>query len=361
MQTQGALFVYVGTYSPKEKEGIHVFAMDMDSGALQPVDSISGCENPSYLTIHPQSDLLYAVNEVAETDGARSGAVSAFSIDRATGKLTFLNKQLSGGALPCHVSVDSSGECLLVANYSGGNVGLLPIHKTGELGAPATIQHQGSSIDPSRQGSPHAHSITPDPTNRYALAADLGLDQILVYRIDLADKCLVPHSIPYIPVQPGSGPRHLDFHPNGKYLYVINEIGNTVMAFAYDADKGQFEHIQTLASLPEEFQGSSSTADIHVLPGGNFLYGSNRGHDSLAIYAIDAATGKCSFVGHQSTEGQTPRNFGIDPSGSFVLAANQDSDSIVCFRVDARSGQLTPAGQITEVPKPVCVKFLRSG
>ena len=359
MQAENQVYVYVGSYSPKEKEGIHAFAMDAASGELRAIESVSGFVNPSFLAIHSQSGCLYAVNESSDTDGAASGAVSAFRIDRATGRLSFLNRRLSGGPGPCHLSVDHAGSCVMVANYVGGNVSLLPIRSNGELdAATSTIQHKGSSVHPQRQTRPHAHSIAPDPTDRYALAADLGLDQVLVYRIDADSKRLVPHSVPHIPVQPGAGPRHLDFHPSGRYVYVINEIGNTVMVFTYDADNGVLEHTQTVPSLPSDFHGTSHTADIHVLPGGRFLYGSNRGHDSLCVYSINQDTGMCTPIGHTSTGGRTPRGFAIDPSGSFVFAANQDSDTIVCFRVDGQTGELTSTGATTRVPKPSCVKFL---
>lgn len=358
MATEEDRFVYVGTYAPRDRKGIHVFTMDNSTGALHPVDAVSGLENPSFLTIHPEGTYLYAVSECNETEGENSGAVSAFQIDRSKGTLEFLNQQLSGGPGPCHLSVDSTGSCAIVANYSGGSVSLLPIKQNGELEAAAcTVQHTGSSVNPDRQTKPYAHSITPDPSNRYALAADLGTDQIVVYRLDSQEMRLLPDAVSNVSVQPGSGPRHLDFHPDGKHLYLINEIGNTVMGFTYDTKTGALSHIQTVSTLPESFGETSHTADIHVSPSGRFLYGSNRGHDSLAIFAIDQGTGLLNELGHQSTGGKTPRNFAIDPSGEYLLAANQDSDNIVSFRIDAEQGTLTPTGDVTDVPKPVCIKF----
>ena len=361
MEAKQKIYVYVGTYSGKEQNGIHVFTMDPASGILHPVDAVSGFENPAFLAIHPNSGFLYAVGETDNTDRQKSGAVNAFRIESETGKLSFLNQQLSGGPGPCHLNVDASGCCVVVANYSAGSVSLLPIRDNGELDAPtSTVEHQGSSIHPTRQSKPHAHSITPDPTNRYAFVPDLGLDQILTYRIDVDSLRLVPHTVPHTPVDPGSGPRHLDFHPTGRYVYVINELGNTVMVFTYDSDRGLLEHIQTVPSLPDGYHGTSHTADIHVSPSGRFVYGSNRGHDSIVIYAADQDTGMLTLIGHKPTQGKIPRNFAIDPTGLYLLAANQDSDNIVAFRIDKQAGTLIPTGYTTAVQKPVCVKFLVS-
>jgi 6-phosphogluconolactonase len=246
-----------------------------------------------------------------------------------------------------------------VANYGGGSVAALPIQGDGRLGpATAAIQHEGSGINPRRQEAPHAHSINLDRANRYAFAADLGLDRILVYRFDPARGTLAPHEPPSIAIAPGSGPRHFALHPGGRFAYVINEITLTVTAMEYDAGKGVLKEIQTVSTLPEGAAKNGSTAELQVHPSGKFLYGSNRGHDSIAIFAIDAATGRLTPAGHQPTGGKTPRNFGIDPTGSYLLAANQDSDTITVFRIDPQTGRLTPTGQTLEAPRPVCVKFM---
>lgn len=364
-QSASAIFVYVGTFTgfpphPRGKaEGIYVFRMDPSSGDLTLVHTATDVPNPSFLALHPSQRYLYAVNAVPEIDGHVGGAVSAFVVDRATGGLTFLNRQSTGGAGPCHVSVDQTGRYVMAANYGGGSVAMFPIQSDGRLG-PASdfVQHVGSSVNPERQQGPHAHSINLDPTNRYALVADLGLDKVLVYRLDFAHGKLVPNDPPFVAVAPGAGPRHLDFHPSRRYAYVINEIGSTITAFDYDALRGTLREIHTVPTLPNGYSGTNSCADLHVHPSGRFLYGSNRGHDSIVIYAIDEATGRLAHVGHQSTGGRTPRNFAIDPGGSLLLAANQDTDNIVTFRIDQQSGKLTPTGQEVKALTPVCLKIV---
>jgi 6-phosphogluconolactonase len=315
--------------------------------------------NPSFLAIHPNRRFLYAVGEVMEFQGQKSGAVSAFSIDPATGKLTFLNKMSSRGMGPCHVSVDKTGKCVLVANYGSGSVAALPLKPDGSLSeATAFVQHTGSSVNPERQKGPHAHSINLSPDNRFAIAADLGLDQLLVYRFDPEAGSLTPNDPPFAKVNPGAGPRHFAFHPNGQFGYVINEMQSTVTALAYDAANGAFQELQTISTLPEDFKEENSTAEVQVHPNGRFLYGSNRGHNSIAVFAIDAAKGTLTPVERVSTQGRTPRNFGIDPTGSWLLAANQSTDNVAVFRIDPDTGRLTPTGQVLDVPSPVCVKFL---
>lgn len=351
--------VYVGTYTRGRSEGIYVYRLDPSSGALEFASEVTGIDNPSFLALHPQGRHLYAVNEVGGAAGKPSGAVSAFSIDPATGGLTLLNQQPSHGPGPCHLSVDGTGGYVLVANYTGGSVCVLPIGSDGRLGeATDFIQHQGSSIVPRRQEVPHAHSVTIDPANRYAFVADLGMDKIMIYRLDLNQGKLKPNDEPWVQVKPGAGPRHFTFHPNGRYAYVINEIDSTVTVFTYDETRGILREIQTLSTLPEDFEDASHCADVHLSPSGKFLYGSNRGHDSIVIFAVDEGTGKLSCIGHEPTRGRIPRNFAIDPGGTFLLAANQQSDSIVSFRIDQQTGVLEWTGQMMEVPTPVCVKLL---
>lgn len=354
--------VYVGTYTQDGSRGIYLFTLDLATGKLSPGGVVGEVANPSFLAIHPNRRFLYAVNEVGRFAGKRSGAVSAFSLEPATGKLTLLNQQSSEGTGPCYVTIDRSGKNALVANYGGGSVAVLPISGDGRLKpATAAIQHTGSSVDRGRQDAPHAHSINVDPDNRFAIAADLGLDKLFVYRFDAAKGTLVPNDPPATKVAPGAGPRHFAFHPSGRFGYVINEMGSSVTALAYDAERGVLRELQTIGTLPAGFTGANTTAEVQVHPSGKFLYGSNRGHDSIAIFTIDPTTGRLKAAGHQPTQGKMPRNFGIDPAGHYLLAANQDSGSIVVFRIDAETGRLDPTGNLVNVPKPVCVKLLPAG
>jgi 6-phosphogluconolactonase len=309
--------------------------------------------------VHPSQRFLFAVNEISTFGGQKSGAVSAFAIDRRTGKLAFLNQVSSRGAGPCHLTVDKTGKYVLLANYEGGNVAVFPLLGNGRLGdASAFVQHQGHGVNPQRQEGPHAHSIALSPDNRFALAADLGLDELLVYRFDVARGSLAANRPPFAKLHPGAGPRHFDFSPNGKFVYVISEMGNTVTAFSYDAAQGVLRELQTISTLPRDFKGENTTAEVQVHPSGKFLYGSNRGHDSIAVFAIDARTGTLTPSEHVLTQGRTPRNFAIDPTGSYLFAANQDSNNIVVFGIDSQTGHLTPTGQVLEAPSPVCVTFV---
>lgn len=351
--------VYIGTYTGSESRGIYLFQLDPVSGALSPRGLAAEITNPSFLGLHPDRRHLYAVGEINSFQGKKGGAVTAFSIDPETGKLTQLNQQSSGGSGPCYITVDKAGRHVLVANYGGGSISVLPLQADGKLGeAVSFIQHQGKGSDPRRQEAPHAHSLNLDPANRYAFAADLGLDKILIYRFDAATGQLTPNQPAWVELKPGSGPRHFSFHPSGKFAYVINEMLCTVTAFSYQSEKGILTEVQTISTLPEGSSGSNySTAEVQVHPSGKFLYGSNRGHDSIAVFSIDGSTGKLKLVEHQSTRGKTPRNFGIDPSGKFLLAANQDSGNLAVFKIDANSGGLSFLNEV-KVPKPVCVKFL---
>ncbi len=353
------MLVYVGTRTAAESEGIYVYSLDGETGALEPVTEFAGIDNPTYLTLHPQDNYLYAINEVTDFGEKEAGGVTAFALDPETGTLTLLNQQSSEGPGPCYISVDQTGRFALVANYAGGSVCILPIQEGGGL-APASdfVQHSGSSVNPRRQAGPHAHSIQPDPTNRYAFAADLGLDKLMIYKLDLAAGRLEPNEQPWAKVAPGAGPRHFAFHPNGEYVYVITELANTIIAFSYDEDRGALDEIQTVSALPEGFEETSYCADIHIPPSGKFLYGSNRGHDSIVVFSIDDKTGELTYVDHESTQGETPRNFCLDPSGSFLLVANQDTDNIVSFHIDQDTGKLTPTGHQASVSMPVCLKVL---
>lgn len=356
------MFVYIGTYSRGGSKGIYVYRMDTVTGTLTFTGQTAQTDNPSYLALDPRGRHLYAVNEVGTLGGKPGGGVSAFAVNPETGGLTFLNQQLTHGSAPCHVSVDATDRLITVANYGGGSIAALPIQEDGSLGEATTvIQHEGSSVNPQRQKEPHAHSCTIDASNRFALAADLGLDKVFVYRVSPADGKLTPNDFPFVKVHPGAGPRHLAFHPSNRYAYVINELDATVTAFTYDMAKGLLQEMQSLSTLPADFNGPKSGAAIHVAPSGRFLYASNRGHDSLAVFSIDPATGRLTAIGHQPAQGRTPRDFALDPSGRFMLVANQDSSNVVAFRVDADTGQLSPTGQVLEIPFPVCVKFLQLG
>jgi 6-phosphogluconolactonase len=352
------LRVYIGTYTGEKSKGIYLSQLDLATGELSAAQVAAEVAQPSFLALHPNGKWLYSVNETSDAAGRKSGAVSAFAIDRGTGKLTFLNEQSSAGAGPCHLVVDREGKNVLVANYGGGSVASLPIGADGKLEkASSSIQHVGSSVNKQRQEGPHAHSINLDLAGKFAFAADLGLDKVLVYRFDSKAGKLEANDPPAAAVAPGAGPRHFAFHPKGGSAYVINEIGNTVTAFKYDAARGTLAEIQTIGTLPDDFKGTSHTAEVVAHPSGKFLYGSNRGHDSIAIFSIDAATGKLTKGGWQSTGGKTPRNFAIDPTGAYLLAENQGSDTIVVFRIDQQTGALKPTGHSLGVPSPVCVRM----
>ncbi len=355
--TPKTYFMYVGTYTgPKTKsEGIYVYRFE--AGRITPVGLAAKSVNPSFLALG-RDKYLYAVNETEDYEGQKSGGVSAFSIDHKTGKLTFLNEVASGGTDPCYLSLDKTGRYVLVANYSSGSVAVFPMRADGGLGErTAFVQHRGSSVNPQRQEGPHAHSIEVSPDNRFVLAADLGLDELLVYRFDATRGTLTPNQPPFARANPGAGPRHFAFDPSGKYVYLVSEMQSSVTVYSYDAAKGTLHEMQMISGLPSGFAGESDAAEIAIHPSGRFLYTSNRGHDSIAVFSIDPAKHTLTAVGHVSTRGKTPRNFAFDPSGNFLLAANQDSNNVVVFRVDSETGGLTPTGQVLDVPAPVCVVF----
>jgi 6-phosphogluconolactonase len=363
--------VFVGTYTEPilfgtgkilqgKGKGIYAFRLDVSSGALEPCGLIEeGRPNPSFLTVHPSGRFLYAVNELKEFEGAFGGAVSAFTMDPDTGDLGFLNRKATHGTDPCHLTVDRTGKYVLVANFMSGSVCVLPILVDGSLGdASDVVQHEGSSVDPARQAGPHAHATVQDDAGRYLFVPELGLDKVMIYRLDTSTGKLSPNEVPWAESPPGAGPRQIVFHPGGGYAYVINELDSTMTAFRYDADSGSLQEIQTLSTLPEGVTGSSTCAEVQISPSGKFLYGSNRGHDSIVIYAIDEADGTLTCVGHESTQGRTPRHFAVSPDGEFLLAANQDTDNLVSFRIDPASGMLRATDHSVSVPTPVCVKVL---
>jgi 6-phosphogluconolactonase len=357
-QSKGSL-VYVGTYTSRGAEGIYAYRYKPTVGTLAPLGVTTGIANPTFLALHPNGKYLYAVHEVGEIDGQPGGGLSAYEIDPGSGTLTFLSRQSTIGQGPCHVTVDQTGRYAMVANYGSGSVAMLPILADGGLGEACDFhQHDGSGPDPRRQRGPHAHSVTISPDNRFAFVADLGMDKMMAYKIDLEQGKLVPNDVPFTSTYPGAGPRHFCFHPNQGYAYVINELGNTVTVFGYDAVLGTLNDQQTVSTLPDGFEDTSYCADIHFSQPGRFLYGSNRGHDSIAIFQVDPESGTLTLIGHQSTLGKFPRNFGLAPNGDYLLAANQDSNNIFAFAVDQHTGQLSPTGHEVQVPAPVCILWL---
>src|ERR1051325_2291963 len=349
------LLLYVGTDTTGKSEGIYLFRFNLTSGELTPAGTTKGVVNPSFLTLAPSRRYLYAVNEVDNFAGRKSGAVSAFAVDQKTGELRLLNQQASLGANPCYVDVDASGKFVLIANDTGGNVTVFRIERDGSLGAATDMkQYQGSSVNRERQEGPHAHCILLDPAYRFAYSCDLGTDKIRIFRFDAGRGKLLPVDPPSVQLQPGAGPRHLAFHSSGKHVFVLNELNSTVTTFKRSQEKGSLHELQTISTLPNGFTGSNTGADIHLSPDGRFVYCSNRGHDSVGIFKFDSQNGVLLPMGHEPTQGKTPRNFAIDPAGEFLLAANQNSDRIVVFRRNKQTGQLNPTGRTINVPAPVC-------
>ncbi|HUF09010.1 MAG TPA: lactonase family protein [Rhodothermales bacterium] len=356
----GNVRVYVGTYTRGRSKGIYLLDLDLETGALRSRGLAAKSDSPSFLAVHPSRGTLYAVNSVAKFGGRDGGGVSAFRIDPNKRRLKLINSRPSLGAGPCYVALDSAGRNALVSNYAGGSVAVLPIDSDGSLGeATAFVQHEGSSVNPKRQEGPHAHSMNLDAGDRFALAADLGADKVFVYRFDPKTGTLAPNDPAFAALKAGAGPRHLTFHPGGTHVYVVNELDLTVTVFSYDAAHGVLSEVQTVSTLPGDAEPGYSTAEIRVHPTGRFLYASNRGHDTIAVFAIDPNSGELSSVEHAPTLGRTPRHFAIDPAGRFLLAANQDSDSVVVFRIDQETGGLTPTGETASVPSPVCIRFVQ--
>ncbi len=356
-QTAHVLTLYVGTYTSGKSEGIYRYRMNLAIGKLTHSNSFKSV-NPSFLAIDRSKRYLYAVNEVSHYAGKASGGVSAFAIDPVSSNLRLLNEQATQGADPCHLTIDRRTRTLLVANYTGGSIAVLPVRSDGTLAPSIDLeQHEGSSVKEQQKG-PHAHCIILDRFERHALAADLGIDKVMIYRFDASTGKLSPAQQPWVELQAGAGPRHLTFHPNGKYVYVINELDSTLTVLKYNEISGTLSQIETVSTLPSDFSGMSYCADVHVSPSGKFLYGSNRGHDSIVVFEIDRRTGKLKLIEHVSTEGKWPRNFTLDPTGTFLLVANQRSDNIVTFSVDSHTGRLKLTDNVEEIPSPVCLKFL---
>lgn len=360
-EKQGKYLFYVGTYTEEgtKSKGIYVYRFDADTSEITSLGLAAETTNPSFVALHPNGRFLYAVNELGNYKGPNSGGVSAFSIDRSDGKLTFLNEVPSRGADPCYITVDKTGKYVLVANYTGGSLAVFPVLADGKLGeASAFVQHTGHSSNPQRQEKAHAHSIDLSPDNRFAMVDDLGLDELLVYKFDSAKGSVTPNSPPFVRLDPGAGPRHYALSPTGKFAYVVAEMQSTVTVFSNNAKTGSMQRLQTISTLPKGFTGPNDDAEIQMHPSGKFIYASNRGNDSIAVFAVDAGKGTLTPVEFTPTQGKIPRSFEIDPTGTLLFAANQKSDNIVVFRIEAKTGHLTPTGQVLDVASPVCVKFV---
>jgi 6-phosphogluconolactonase len=356
---KASYFVYVGTYTGPTSKGIYVFRFT-DAARASAVVLAGETVNPSFLAVDPAQRFLYAVNEISSYEDRKSGAISSFSIDRKTGELQFLNQVSSNGTDPCYVTLDKTGKYVLVANYSSGTVAVFPRLADGKLGdATAVVQHTGHGPNPERQEGPHAHEVKLTNDNRFALVADLGLDELFVYRFNPLNGTLKPNNPAFAKVDPGSGPRHFAFTPDGKFAYVLAEMGSAISAFAFDSSKGTLAKFQVISSLPTDFKGHNDAAEIAVHPSGKFVYASNRGDDSIAVFAVGAG-GKLTFLERTPTQGKTPRGFAIDPAGSYLLVANQASDNVVVFAIDLTTGRLKPTGTILRVPTPVAIQFVRS-
>jgi 6-phosphogluconolactonase len=351
-------FAYIGTYTNAGRsEGIYRLFLHATTGAMR-VDGVAAkSADPSFLALHPNGRVLYAVNELEQFGGKRTGAVSAFAIARESGALTALGQLPSHGTSPCYVSVDRTGHTVLVANYGTGSVATFTVRQNGSLELARTIvQHEGHGPNADRQAGPHAHCIITDPENRHVLAADLGVDGVLVYQFNEKTGSIstVANGVA---ANPGAGPRHLTFHPTGRFLYVINELDSTLVVYRYDGERGSLDQVQVTASSPGGTGPTNYPADVHVSSSGRFLYASNRGHDTIAVFEIDASSGQLTAIQQVSTGGNWPRNFALDPTGRFLLVANERSHSILSFRIDAETGRLTPTGERAEVPSPVCIRF----
>ncbi len=350
------IVAFIGSYAEADSSGLYVCEYNPESGSLKLRDQKSELKNPAFLAVNPENEMVYAISEHTTENGEKYGAAACFQFNSESLTLKHVNTTKTIDSPTCHITLDASKQVCMVASYHGGMVGLTAVLEDGQLGPTLDVhQHSGSSLLPV-QSQARAHSVFMDPTNQYALACDLGLDKIIVYKLDLEEKKLHHHG--ETQVAAGSGPRHFVFHPSLPYGYVINELNATITAFHFENTTGKLEEIETVSTLPEDYSGKNACADIHISPDGRFLYGSNRGHDSIVVFAIDQHSGKLQHVQHQSTLGGHPRNFALSPDGRFLLAANRDSDNIVSFIRDEASGVLRPAGETISLSKPVCIQFL---
>lgn len=351
---QQRLLVFAGSYAEAEENGVYVYAFDEQSGTLTLTDAVADFKNPTFLNVDADRNLLYTISETVNQSGLKVGEAAAFSIDTKEGSLRLINRKETVASTTCHIQRDANSRYLTVTSYHGGMIGLFGITEEGAIGQELDVkQHVGSSQHPERQDRPHPHSSFYSPDGRYLFVSDLGLDRIVTYRLDEADHKLIHHA--EISLHPGAGPRHLSFHPNGKFVYVINEVDSTITSFTYDKETGQLTTLATVSTLPSAFEGENSCAEITVSSDGKFVYGSNRGHDSIVVFAIDEQTGALSLVQHISVEGGHPRHFALTPNGNYLLAANRDTNNIVTFKVNKSSGQLAFTGNSVSLSKPVCV------
>jgi 6-phosphogluconolactonase len=362
VQLLSAQILYVGTYTQPQSgaKGIYGYRLDGKTGKLAELGLMAETPNPTFLALHPNGKYLYAINEINSFQGKTAGSVTAYSIDRATGKLTQLNQVSSGGPGPCHLIVDATGKTLLVANYAGGSFASFPIMPDGRLGEAASfIQDQGSSVDKARQGEPHAHSVNLPKGNKFMLGADLGTDKVMIFKLDAANGKITPNDPPSASVKPGSGPRHMVIAPDQKHVYVVNEMASAVTTFEYDANTAAMKEVDMVSTLPADFKGQSTCAEIEMDPRGRFVYASNRGHNSIAVFAVDAKTGKLTLIQNQSSGGAIPRGFILDPAGNWLVAGNQNSNNFATFKVDRATGKLTPTGDKFDLGAPVTFVFLK--
>lgn len=349
--------VFISSFVAGEKGAIHAYRLDADAGSLTLLHRTSDASNPFYLAVSPNRKYLYAIH-AKQFGGKENEQVAAYEILDAKGQLKLLNRQSALGTAACYLDVDATGKSVLVANYSTGSVASLPVKDDGSLGeAGSFIQHKGSSVDPARQKGPHAHCIVISPDNRFAFAADLGLDQVLGHRLDAGKAKLSANRPAFVKTPPGAGPRHLTFHPKGKHVYVINELSNSVTCFAYEPESGSLTPKQTISTLPQDFTGKSYCADLKITPDGRFLYGTNRGHDSIASYRI-GDDGTLTLLTIEPSLGKGPQNLAITHDGKLLLCANMPGNNVVVFRIDAQTGRLTSVGSPLALPSPSCIRIL---
>ena len=363
MTPESSYLVYVGTYTATNSKGIYNYRFDPKTGKLTPIGVAAEMANPSFMVTDPQHRFLYAVTEMGQEPGAdsykKNGSISSFSIDRKTGALTFLNKVDAGGGGSCHLVVDKTGKMLFVANYGSGNVASFAIKPDGSIGERTGFdQHTGSSVDPARQKGPHAHAVVLSPDNRFLFVPDLGTDQIKIYRVDAAKGTFTANDPEYATVKAGLGPRHFTFGRGAKFAYAVCEMGSSVVVFSYNPMKGSLTPVQTISNLPDGFTGIDNSAEIEMDRSGRFLYASNRGNDSITVFAVDPAKGTLTKVQVVPTQGNIPRNFALDPTGKYLVAANQKSNNLVVFSVDPKDGKLKAAGQMLDIPSPVDILFV---
>lgn len=355
---QSIYTLYAGTYTSGRSKGIYILEFDINTGSIIQKNFCTDIENPSFLVLSRNKKYLYAVSEIGNYENEKSGGIYAYKIDQENHSLHFINSVSSNGAHPCHLTIDRNDKYVIAANYTGGNISVIKIDDDGSLGERTDfIQHYGKSVNKSRQEAPHTHSVNIDASNKFVVAADLGIDKLMLYKFDDVNGKLNPAEQIYLETKRGAGPRHFTFHPNGKSAFVINELDCTITALHFNPIDYLLEPIETVSTLPDDFKGENTCADIHVHPNGKFVFGSNRGHDSITVFSFDETNGKLSLIQHQSTLGRTPRNFAIDPSGKFLLAANQNSDSIIIFSIDQLTGKLSATNQKIEIPSPVCLIF----